>query len=323
VRSVSPLARTVAGIALVCGLAGVLGGCATPNRYDSLKAVPLDQVEAATRTRPADHPPRLGIAFGGGGVRGFMHLGVLRALDEAGIRAEVVTGSSVGAIAATLYASGMGYPEIERRVLAVSELDLADVVISRQGGLNGRALAEWIRDETGFSQIRELPLPLGIAVTDLGKGQALLIVEGDLGEAVQTSASVPGVVVPVQSQDAIYVDGGVLTIVPVRFARALGAELVVGIDIYCGNGAALKHNALDTLLKTFRLQSCRLSEGESAEADFLIRPGFEPASDTSFAQSDEAVMAGYQAAQIILPELKARLTRHRFVGGAGDVSGTP
>ena len=322
-RSVFAPAWTAARTALAWGLIGVLAGCATPNRYDSLRAVPLDQVETAIATHAADHPPRLGIAFGGGGVRGFMHLGVLRALDEAGIRAEVVTGSSVGAIAAALYASGMDYAEIERRVLAVSELDLADIVISRQGGLNGRALAQWIRDETGYNQIRDLPVPLGVAVTDLGKGQALLIVGGDLGEAVQASASVPGVVVPVQSQDTTYIDGGVLTIVPVRFARALGAELVIGIDIYCGNDVALKQHAVDTVLKTFRLQGCRLSESESAEADFLIRPGFEPASDTRFAQSDEAIMAGYQAAQAMLPELRSRLTNRRSDGWVGDSPGKP
>jgi NTE family protein len=315
----SSAARTV----LAWGLVGVLAGCATSNRYDSLRAVPLDQVEPAVATRAADHPQRLGIAFGGGGVRGFMHLGVLRALDEAGIRAEVVTGSSVGAIAAALYASGMDYAEIERRVLAVSELDLADIVISRQGALNGRVLAKWIRDETGYSQIRDLPLPLGIAVTDLGKGQALLVVEGDLGEAVQTSASVPGVVVPVQSGGATYVDGGVLTIVPVRFARALGADMVIGIDIYCGHDAALKHHAVDTVLKTFRLQSCRLSEHESAEADFLIRPAFEPASATSFAQSDEAVMAGYRAARAVLPALKARLATGQGRPQRGAVTTIP
>ncbi len=311
---------------LAGALAGLLGACATHNRYDGLTAVALDQVEAAPRDDAADAPPRLGIAFGGGGVRGFMHLGVLRALDEAGIRADVVAGSSVGAIAAALYASGMDYAEIERRVLAVSELDLLDIVISRQGALNGRVLAEWIRDETGYRQIEDLPLPLGIAVTDLGKGQALLVVAGDLGEAVQTSASVPGVVVPVQSRGATYVDGGVLTVVPVRFARALGADLVIGIDIYCGHDAALKQHAVDTVLKTFRLQSCRLSEHESAEADFLIRPAFEPASATSFAQSDEAVMAGYQAARAVLPALKARLAtgRGRPPGdAAATIQGAP
>jgi NTE family protein len=293
---------------MACGLSGALAACATHNHYDNLTAVPLEQIQAARPDSTTRDRPRIGIAFGGGGVRGFMHLGVLRALDEAGIRAEIVTGTSAGAIAAALYASGMNYAEIERRVLAVSELDLADVVINRQGVLGGRALAEWVRNETGYTQIRDLPMPLGVAVTDLAKGQALLIVDGDLGEAVQTSASVPGVVVPVQSQGTTYVDGGVLTIVPVRFARALGAELVIGVDIFCGGTPGLKQNALDTLLKTFRLQSCRLSASESAEADILIRPVFEPASGASFAQSDEAVMAGYLATQAILPALRARLT---------------
>lgn len=287
-----------------------LAACMTINRYEGLKTLPLAQVPA--RVSPAANgEPRLGIAFGGGGVRGFMHLGVLRALEEAGIRADVVTGTSVGSIAASLYASGMPYAEIEQRVKAVTRFELLDPVFSTEGLVNGRALAAWVRNATGGRSIGELPVALGITVTDLGGGSSRLVVDGDPGEAVQASASVPGTVTPVRSGDATFVDGAILSVVPVRYARAMGADVVIGIDIYCGKSPALKGHAIDTILRTFRLQGCSLSEKEIAEADFLIRPDFEPASPTSFDQRDEAILAGYRAMQTVIPRLKERLAARK------------
>lgn len=306
-HSVIPqLARGAFGL---CVSAVILSGCATVNRFDGLEAVRLEQVVPSVRPGEVGTHPRLGIAFGGGGVRGFVHLGVLRALEEADIRADVVTGTSAGSVAASLYASGMPNAEIESIVRAVSEFDLADLVIDRQGVLKGQALAKWINGATGNRRIREMPIVLGITVTDLTHGRALLLVDGNVGEAVQTSSSVPGAFVPVQSNGATLVDGGVLSLVPVRFARALGADVVVAVDIYCGDQQALKGTAADTVMKTFRLQGCLLNRDEAAEADFLIRPHFEPASATSFAQRDEAILAGYREMTGILPELKKRLGR--------------
>jgi NTE family protein len=220
-------------------------------------------------------------------------------------------------VAAALYASGLSYQQIEPLAISVSEFELLDLVFSRQGVVNGKALAAWVREVTGGRQIGELPVPLGIAVTDLVEGRALLIVDGDLGEAVQASASVPGTVVPVHSRGTIYVDGGVLTVLPVRFARAMGANIVIGVDIYCGKHPDPRGNAIDTLLKSFRLQTCALGDAEAAEADFLIRPGFEPTSPTSFSQRDEAVLAGYQAMKAELPALLIRMAQPEG-GGKSD-----
>ena len=299
--------RVAAAITLAAIVLGHSAGCARANRYDGLKALPLEEVSAVVARRGTDQAPRIGIAFGGGGVRGFVHLGVLRALDEAGIHADVVAGTSVGALAATLYASDMSAGEIESLARSTSRYELLDLVFSREGAINGQAYAAWIRAVTGNRTMRELPVPLGVTVTDLGAGKALLVVDGDPGEAVQASATVPGTVIPVQSNGRTYVDGGVLTIVPVRFVRAMGADVVIAVDIYCGRHPAPRANALDTVLMTLRLQSCLLSDVETAEADILIRPGFEPDSPVSLAQRDEAIMAGYRAAAAAIPALKAKI----------------
>ena len=287
----------------------LLAACARQNRYDGLQVVALSQVHRADDARLAP-PPRLGIAFGGGGVRGFAHLGVIRALEEAGIRAAVVTGTSAGAAAAALYSSGLPYREIEAHVFAMRALALIDPVISKRGLLNGRELAAWIRETTRAQRITDLAIPMAVTVTDLASGESLLVVDGDVGEAVQASASVPGSVVPVMAGGRTLIDGGILSLVPVHAARALGADVVLAIDIYCGNEPPLKDNAIDTLVRTLRLQNCKISADETATADFVVRPAHEPdgmLDALHFGARDAAIEAGYLATRAVLPALRQRL----------------
>ncbi len=312
----------ILAVGVVCALGILLGGCvmtnallmssgSAVNKGDGFDAVPMEQVVPVARSDDYRPRPRLGVAFGGGGVRGFVHLGVMRALDEAGIEADMVTGASAGSIAASLYASGLPYREIETVARSVSEYDLADLVIHKQGAIKGEALARWIGEATGQRRIKELPIPLGIAVTDLTNGKSLLVVDGDVGKAVQASSSVPGAFVPMQVAGAIWVDGGILSLVPVRFTRAMGADVVVAVDIYCGSHLPLKGTLFDNVLSTFRLQSCLLNRQEATEADFLIRPKFEPVSVSSFKQREEAMKAGYEATKAIVPALIQRLSLER------------
>jgi NTE family protein len=236
-----------------------------------------------------------------------VHLGVLKALDEAGIQIQVATGTSVGALAATLKASGLGYEDIAKLAHTTGRFELLDPVFSREGAINGQAYAAWIRAATGGKRLGEFPIPIGVTVTDLEAGIPLLVVDGDPGEAVQASATVPGTIIPVQSNGRTLVDGGVLSIVPVRFARAMGADVVVAVDIFCGRIPPLRGNAVDTVLSTLRLQSCLLAKDEIDSADILIRPDFEPDDPVSFAQRDAAIAAGYAATRLALPAIRARL----------------
>jgi NTE family protein len=300
--------RALTAAACLALLASQFTGCARPNRYDDLTIVPLEEVRPRTNRSAGQEGPLLGVAFGGGGVRGFMHLGVLKALDEAGIPIQVATGTSVGALAAALKASGLGYEEISRLAHATGRFELIDLVFSREGAINGQAYAAWIRAATGGKPLRDFPIPIGVTVTDIEAGIPLLIIDGDPGEAVQASATVPGTVIPVQSNGRTLIDGGVLSVVPVRFARAMGADVVVAVDIFCGRIPPLKGNAVDTVLNTLRLQSCLLSQAEIASADFVIRPDFEPDDPVSFSQRDAAIAAGYAATRKAIPEIRARLS---------------
>ena len=288
---------------IVCILL-TLNHFASKNQYDDLYATPLENIQKIQ----LEKNKTLGIAFGGGGVRGFMHLGVIKALEEAGITPDIVTGSSAGSIAASLYASGMKYTEIEKIVTSLKEKDLADINIFSDGGLiGGKKLSTWIQQHTNNISIEDTPIKLGIAVTDLTHGKPLLITKGDIGKAVQTSSTVPVAFVPINSNGNIYIDGGILALIPIRFAKAMGADIVVGVDIYCGKKNKPKEEMLNIAMATLRLQSCEISKEEQSEADFIIRPNFEPKSFSSFDSKEESIEAGYKATKLMIEAIKKKL----------------
>lgn len=285
----------------------MLTSCVTVNRYDQLVAVPLEQVNAQFKQATSRGTKKLGLAFGGGGVRGFIHLGVIRALEEEGIKADMVAGTSAGSIAAALYATKKPYKEIEKIMLEMSEDDIADFVFSSKGLIQGHKILNWVKDKTGNASIESLPLPLGIAVTDLELAKALLIVKGNIGEAVQASSSIPAAFIPVKTNGHTYVDGGVLTLLPVRFARAMGADIIVAIDVYCGKNPPIEDGMLSTGYAAYKIQSCAVAKYEANEADIVIRPNFEPKDIGSFDSREASIDAGYQAAKSIIPKLKILL----------------
>ncbi|WP_260810645.1 patatin-like phospholipase family protein [Vibrio splendidus] len=275
-----------------------LMACSTPNVYNDLNAIPS--------TETGDHD--LGIAFGGGGVRGFMHLGVIKALAEEGIAPDVVSGTSAGSIAATLYASGMSYEEMEIAIEKVGMSDIADFVFSSKGLVNGKNLSEWINSQVTYDDLSDMPMPVALTATNMTSRETVIIRSGNPGHAVQTSSTIPGAFVPVENQGDILVDGGIFSVVPVYAAKDLGAKKVIAVDIYCHNQITPEISASKITLAAFRMQSCRLSEQELNSADVVIRPDYEPSGSAAFNEKEQAIQAGYLAAKEAMPEIKAMLS---------------
>ena len=289
-------------ITLIISQLLVLAGCTISNNYQQLKLTKqsdLQQQQIKSKS--------LGIAFGGGGLRGYMHLGVIKALEENNIKADLVTGSSAGSLAATLYASGKSYGELEGIMSDFSEFELMDFVLSRRGIVNGRNLAQWVNESVVQKKLSEMAIPIGITATDMTTHESVLIQDGDPGEAVQTSSTIPGAFVPVEHNEHLLVDGGVLNVVPVHYAKAMGADVVIAVDIYCGNQPAAEITALGMQFATFRLLACKLSEDEITSADVVVRPAYEPEGSGVFSSKEVAVNAGYQAMLSQIPKLKSLL----------------
>lgn len=275
-------------------------GCSSPNIYDDLNAVTSIAID--------NDQHELGIAFGGGGVRGFMHLGVLIALEEEGIKPDVVSGTSAGSIAATLYASGMSLKEMEVAIEKVGMSDIADFVFSSKGLVNGKRLSEWINSQMNYDDLSEMPIPVAVTATNMTTKKTVLIRSGNPGHAVQTSSTIPGAFVPVEVNGDILVDGGVFSVIPVYTARKLGASKVIAVDIYCHNQPKPEVSASKITLAAFRMQSCRLSQQELNSADIIIAPNYEPTGSAAFDEKKKAIEAGYKATKQAMPEIKSMLS---------------
>ena len=183
---------------------------------------------------PVPKPPRpvrIGLALGGGAARGFAHIGVIQVLEEAGIRVDLVAGTSAGSLVAALYAAGRNGSTLARLALAMDESAITDWAFPGRGLIRGEALARYVREQTGGKLIEQLPLPLGIVATDLDSGEPVLFQRGDVGAAVRASSAVPAIFQPVKIGTREYVDGGLVSPVPVRFARQMGADVVIAVDI--------------------------------------------------------------------------------------------
>ncbi|WP_087023031.1 patatin-like phospholipase family protein [Thaumasiovibrio subtropicus] len=302
--------HTVKGIlkgALVIASTLALFGCAVPNEYDELQGSPVSGNSAKPHERDT---VSIGIAFGGGAARGVMHLGVIQALQEEGIYADVVTGTSVGSIAAVLYANNPDYDVLAPTILSFSDRAIKDFIISRKGLIQGKALADWVNNQIVHTDLSTMPVPVGIATTNLTTHEVYLFTGGNPGQAVQISSSVPGVFVPVSFKGDTFIDGGILSMVPVYGARDLGADIVIGIDVMCGAPPPVEPTAIGTLASTFWLQSCAEPQHEVTTADILITPvptntRFDDFGDD--AGRREAIKNGYDATMAKMPEIKALL----------------
>lgn len=257
--------------------------------------------------KPAPRPPRIGLALGGGAARGFAHIGVIQVLEENGIQADLVVGTSAGSLVAALYASGKGGVMLGQLADTMDEAAFTDWSFPGRGVIRGDALAKYVRDNTGGRTIEQLRLPLGIVATDLDNGQAILFQRGDIGLAVRASSAVPAVFQPVRIGTREYVDGGLVSPVPVRFARQMGAELIIAVDISAAPEGHATGDPVRMLLQTFAIMGRSINNFELREADVVLRPKLNDVSSADFASRKYSILAGREAALAQLADLKLRI----------------
>lgn len=252
-------------------------------------------------------PPRIGLALGGGAARGFAHIGVIQVLEEAGLKPDLVVGTSAGSLVASLYAAGRTGAELAKLALAMDESAITDWSFPGRGLIRGEALARYVREQTGHRPIEALPLPLGIVATDLDSGKAMLFQRGDVGMAVRASSAVPAVFQPVRIGGREYVDGGLVSPVPVRFARQMGAELVIAVDISAPPDGNATGDPFSLLLQTFAIMGRSINRFELQDADVVLRPWLQGMSSADFTARKRAIDAGRDAARVGLAGLRQRM----------------
>ena len=174
--------------------------------------------------------PRLGIALGSGSARGWAHIGILRALEQAGIVPDVVSGASIGALVGAAYASNR-LDQLEEWVAQIDWWDIIRYMDVRLGGVEGERLMRAFRERVEDAPIETLPKPFGAVATDLQTGREVWFQEGSLLEAVRASIALPGLFSPARCQGRWLVDGGLVDPLPVSLCRALGADRVIAVNL--------------------------------------------------------------------------------------------
>jgi len=265
---------------LVALTVGILAGCATaPVNYtaaDAPYAAPLVRMTAAR--------PVIGLVLGAGGSRGFAHVGVLKALEDAGIEADVVVGVSSGAVVAALHAGGMRATELKAAALEIEDDDLLDFTLFGPGMIEGGRLQDYINGMLRNRLIESLQKPFAAVVTERATNRMAVFNRGNTGLAVRASASVPKLFWPVLIRGTEYVDGGVASRLPASVARDMGADIVIAVDV-----------------------SWRGVDAD--RADIVIRPQTIRTRITDFSQKIANLAAGEEAAQEAVPQIRRLLTR--------------
>ncbi|MBC7097636.1 patatin-like phospholipase family protein [Candidatus Bipolaricaulota bacterium] len=253
------------------------------------------------------------MALSSGGPRGVAHVGVLQALSEAGVPVYAIAGASVGAQVGGLYAAGVPLSDIARLWGEMGFTRLARGLLPTfpwRGWSSGEEVRRTLYPLVGDVTIEQLPVRYAAVATDLRTGESVAITHGPLVDAIRASVSVPGLFVPAQLGDRLLLDGGVTNPLPVDVARALGAEVVVAVDVLVppSERPPVRPNVFSVLFQMATIFQKRLSQLEAQvhSPEVLILPDFGNHPPT-YSDVGQGVEAGYRAMQAALPHLKELL----------------
>ncbi len=297
-------ASCVIGAMITLGLAGLLIGCAElPARRALPGAEPHTVVQPVAR-------PRVALVLSGGSLRGFAHLGVLKVLVANGIRPDLIVGTSAGSIVGGLYASGMSVVAMEEAAATI-DFDLFSGFLASRFGIGRPLVHSFVDQFTQGAPIETFPTRFAAVATDLQRGCVAVFNGGDAAVAIQASTAVPGIFAPTSIGGGDYADGGLVSPLPVRVARALGAERVIAIDVVFDPNESRLSSTIDRLFQTTLIMTRTLANQEGREADVLIAPTLPPEAQVTLANHRALIAAGERAALAALPRINALLTSDR------------
>ncbi len=262
-------------------------------------------------TGPAlSRPARLGLALGGGSARGFAHIGVIQALEKHKIRPDLVVGTSAGSIIGAFFAAGFSGTQMEEVALKIRDFEIADISAgSKRGMVVGNALQTLVNQYLQNKPIESFVTPFCAVATNLVSGKIQLFRSGNAGFAVRASCSMPGVFIPARLGADEYVDGGLISPLPVMAAKKLGADYVIAVDVSAPSENVNLHGMFELLMQSFDIMGQSLIRMESEKADIVIHPDLRKFSSTDFQLRRELIAAGYQAGLQAIPQIKAALAK--------------
>lgn len=260
---------------------------------------------------------RIGLALGSGSARGWAHIGVLRALDEAGIKIDYIAGTSIGALVGAVYSSGR-MDELEDTVRKFNwkqTASMLDIVFPKSGLIDGKKVSAFVQDFIIEGNIEDMSIPFCAVAADLRSGKEIQLNSGNIVEAVRASVSIPGIFTPARKGDMFLLDGGLVNPVPVSVVRKMGADFVIAVDLNHDlmkyekeemsaekNGNGRKNGTpgiFDVMASSINTMGSRITDInlKHSPADMLILPKLGHINFMEFSRAEEAIEEGYRAAK--------------------------
>ncbi|RYZ92271.1 MAG: patatin-like phospholipase family protein [Moraxellaceae bacterium] len=255
--------------------------------------------------------PVIALALGGGGAKGFAHIGAIKVLESHGIKAKIVTGTSAGSFVGSLYASGKTGFQLQDIALSLEESDIRDLTFSKQGFITGQKLQDYVNKQVGNKPIQQFPIRFAAVATQLDNGKKVAFNRGNAGQAVRASCSIPNVFVPATIGGKRYVDGGLVSPIPVQTARDMGADIVIAIDISARPKAGQSSNIWGLLDQTLNIMGQQTINQELAQADIVIKPEVGNLGVLDLKARHQSILEGERAAQRQLAAIDRKIQQFK------------
>ncbi|MFW2056144.1 patatin-like phospholipase family protein [Acinetobacter haemolyticus] len=257
--------------------------------------------------------PVVALVLGSGGARGYAHIGVIEVLEQHGIRPDLIVGTSAGSIVGSIYASGKSAAELREIALKLKANDVRDVSVSLKGFFDGKKVEDYVNEQVQNTPLQRLKIPMYVVATELKEGTKTVFNYGNTGQAVRASASIPSMFVPIKIGHNEYVDGGLVSPVPVQVARDLGADIVIAVDILAQPVHTETTNVWGLFNQNINIMQGRLAEEELKYADIVIQPDLREKVHIFDVKGREITMqAGVDAAQSKLTDIQLAIQTKRY-----------
>ncbi|MDT8859140.1 patatin-like phospholipase family protein [Alkalihalobacillus sp. MEB130] len=251
-----------------------------------------------------ENRPKIGLALGSGGARGFAHIGVLKVLEEENIPVDFIAGSSMGALVGALYGVGQSPAHLEKFATLFRRKYFIDFIVPKLGFVAGLKAKEVIRMLAKDKKIEQLNPPVAIVATDIKNGERVILREGDVATAVRASISIPGIFVPEKIGGRLLVDGGVIDRVPVSVVKEMGADVTIAVDVSYFRTDIEMNTVYDIIMQSMDIMARELVRVQEIDSSVMIRPIVEHSSSLDFTEVENLIRRGEDATRDKLSDIK-------------------
>lgn len=271
----------------------------------------IDHIYYKIINMPKDKRPKVILVLGGGGARGFAHVGVLKALREANIPIDMVVGTSMGALVGSLYCSGIQLEEIENIANDIKWNDISNLsftslltMLTSEKLLSTERMEKYINKMIGDKYFFQLNIPFACVATDIKTGEKIIFKEGPVAPAARSSATIPGIFAPVSYRQRFLVDGGLVENIPVSVAKLFEPDIIITVAVSADITKNSYNNVFSSLFQTIYIQGQQSDRNNLAMSDIVIAPKVSDVSAIELNKALECIDAGFIAGKNSLKKIK-------------------